>query len=75
MAHSMPPESDPIIRSLRDSGLRPLPPRGSRSDRRPPFIIGGIVLLVVLLFLIPAITARLADWLWYSEIGFDRVFL
>ena len=74
MTHQMPPESDPIIRGLRDSGLRPLPPRGGGLDRRPRLLIGAVVALVVLLFLIPAITGRLADWLWYHEIGFDRVF-
>jgi uncharacterized membrane protein (UPF0182 family) len=34
-----------------------------------------IVTAVVLLLVIPAIAARLGDWLWYREVGYERVFL
>jgi uncharacterized membrane protein (UPF0182 family) len=74
MTHSMPPDDDPIIRSLHAAGLRPPPPHGPAIGRRPPFLVAGIVLLIVVLFLIPASTGKLSDWLWYREIGFERVF-
>ncbi|HEY7409088.1 MAG TPA: UPF0182 family protein [Gemmatimonadaceae bacterium] len=34
----------------------------------------GIVAGFVLLLVMPAIARRVTDWLWYSEIGFERVF-
>ena len=34
-------------------------------------MVAGVVILLVL----PAIARRLSDWLWYAEIGFERVFL
>ncbi len=78
MGHQMPPDDDPIIRSLRESGIRPLRPhrtgRGIAS-RRPPLVVGALFLFLLLLFLVPAVSGRLADWLWYREIGFERVFL
>ncbi|MGH2899253.1 MAG: UPF0182 family protein, partial [Solirubrobacteraceae bacterium] len=66
----MPPEDDPIIRGLRSSGIRPL------GERRglPPILV-GLLGVVILFILFPTIAARLADWLWYREIGFERVFL
>ena len=75
MTHTMPPDDDPIIRGLRDAGLRPLPPRGDGGiDRRPPALIIMLAAIVVLLALLPAVTNRLADWLWFREIGYERVF-
>jgi uncharacterized protein len=71
MTHQMPPDDDPIIRSLRDSGLRPF---DSQPRARPAAIIIGIAAIVVLFILLPTIASRLADWLWYREIGFERVF-
>jgi uncharacterized protein len=72
------PDDDPFIRSLRDAGVRP--PSGPRRSRtagppRPPrlAIIAGIVLLLLFIVL-PSITARLTDWLWFTEIGYERVF-
>ena len=35
----------------------------------------GLLAAFVLLLLMPAVAARLSDWLWYREIGFERVFL
>ena len=74
MSHTMPPEDDPIIRSLRESGLRPLPPRGDGIDRRPRLLIVALAIVFGFLLLFPALTGRLADWLWFREIGFERVF-
>ena len=74
----MPPDDDPIIRGLRDAGIRPLPPRDDISRqlqlRRGRRVVLGLVALFALLLIVPAIAARLADWLWYREIGFERVF-
>jgi uncharacterized membrane protein (UPF0182 family) len=72
------PEDDPFIRSLRDAGIRP-PPRLRRSGTgRPPlpprFAIGAVIVLLLLVIVLPSITARLADWLWFTEIGYQRVF-
>jgi uncharacterized membrane protein (UPF0182 family) len=81
MSERMPPDDDPIIRSIRDAGIRPLPPNRfgpggpRRADRAPIVLAFGIVAMLVLLLLIPAIANRLADWLWYREIDFERVFL
>ena len=72
------PDDDPFIRGLRDAGIRP-PPRLRRSGTgRPPlpprFAIGAAIVLFVLAIVLPSITGRLADWLWFTEIGFQRVF-
>ena len=79
MPERMPPDDDPIIRSLRDAGIRPLPlGRSARigPPRRPPKIVLALLaLLIAALLLVPAIATRLSDWLWYREIGFERVFL
>jgi uncharacterized membrane protein (UPF0182 family) len=34
-----------------------------------------IVGVALFLFLAPAVASRLADWLWYRDVGFERVFL
>ena len=73
----MPPDDDPIIRSLRAAGIRPLPPRGMTGEigsRRGRRVVLALLVLFALLMIVPAIAARLADWLWYREIGFERVF-
>ncbi|MBA3890468.1 MAG: UPF0182 family protein, partial [Gemmatimonadaceae bacterium] len=68
---------DPFIRHLREAGIRPQWPTqpsfpsGPRTRRR----IGFVVLLFLAVVLLPALTMRLADWLWFREIGFERVFL
>src|SRR5689334_5161091 len=70
------PDDDPFIRHLRDAGIRP-PPRLRRSGTgRPPprFAIALAIVLFVLVIVLPSITARLADWLWFTEIGYQRVF-
>src|SRR5690349_17746003 len=72
------PDDDPFIRHLRDAGIRP-PRRLRRSGTgRPPLppriVIGVAIVLLVLVLVLPSITARLADWLWFREIGYQRVF-
>ena len=67
------PDDDPFIRSLRAAGVR-MPPHGPRF--RSPRIFAAIAIVFLLLFvLLPSLTSRLADWLWFREIGFERVFL
>jgi len=76
MRERMPPDDDPIIRSLRDAGIRPMPPAGTSprfpAPRAVVLLIGSVLALLVFL---PFLAGRLADWLWYREIGFERVFL
>jgi len=72
------PDDDPFIRHLRDAGIRP-PPRlrrsgSGRSPLPPRFAIALAIILFVLVIVLPSITARLADWLWFTEIGYERVF-
>ncbi|HWE42579.1 MAG TPA: UPF0182 family protein [Gemmatimonadaceae bacterium] len=78
MSERMPPDDDPIIRGLRAAGIRPLPPRDDVSrqlDMRRRRRIGLLlIVLFALLLFVPAVAARLSDWLWYREIGFERVF-
>ena len=73
------PDDDDFIRSLKAAGVRPPPPpRGPRSGRsfRSPRLFAILTLAFLLLFVLaPAVTSRLADWLWFREIGFERVFL
>ncbi len=75
----MPPDDDPIIRSIREAGIRPLRPArvggSSIGGRHPRLVVTGVILLFVFFLLIPTIAMRLSDWLWYREIGFERVFL
>jgi uncharacterized membrane protein (UPF0182 family) len=75
MSERMPPDDDPIIRSIRDAGIRPLPPSGAGAG---PTVPRGVIILLaaglLLLFFIPFVASRLTDWLWYREIGFERVF-
>jgi uncharacterized membrane protein (UPF0182 family) len=73
------PDDDPFIRELREAGVRP--PRGPRRSRtgRPPrsprFGIVVAIIAFLLIVVLPSLTTRLADWLWFREIGFERVFL
>ena len=73
------PDDDAFIRQLKAAGVRPPPPpRGPRSARsfRSPRLFAILAFAFLLLFvLVPSLTSRLADWLWFREIGFERVFL
>ena len=76
MPERMPPDDDPIIRSLRDAGIRPLPPSGDGRGTKPPrALILAVAAAFVVFILVPFAAGRLADWLWYREVGFERVFL
>ena len=45
-------------------------------SRRPRGVARVTIAAVVLfLFIAPAVATRLADWLWYRDVGFERVFL
>src|SRR5688572_33024987 len=35
----------------------------------------AIIAVVLVFILVPAFASRIADWLWYRDIGFERVFL
>ncbi|MFL5563171.1 MAG: UPF0182 family protein [Gemmatimonadaceae bacterium] len=78
MNERMPPDDDPIIRSLRAAGIRPFqPPTGGPIELHPHRgrrILFVLLAIFVLLIAVPAIATRLSDWLWYREIGFERVF-
>ncbi|HEX5830212.1 MAG TPA: UPF0182 family protein, partial [Gemmatimonadaceae bacterium] len=50
-------------------GSRP----GGTRGRRWPLIAGAVVLFA--LVLVPTAARRLSDWLWFRELGFERVFL
>lgn len=39
------------------------------------WLVAGLVLLFVAAIVLPFAAGRLADWLWYRDIGFERVFL
>src|SRR4051812_39135368 len=51
--------------------------------QRPPLIPGRerhvirwmLLVILLLLFLVPIVATRYTDWLWYRDIGFERVFL
>ena len=76
MSEHMPPDDDPIIRGLREAGIRPLRPiRAGRDSQVPRSAILLIAIVLVVLAFLPFLASRLADWLWYREIGFERVFL
>src|SRR5215207_1971040 len=73
------PDDDPFIRSLQEAGIRPpRGPRGAGTGRPPRSPRLGIVVAAILfgvLVVLPGLTTPLADWLWFTEIGFQRVFL
>src|ERR671936_382196 len=46
-----------------------LPRQSSRGLR------ATIIAVVALVIVVPVIATRLADWLWYIDVGFERVFI
>jgi len=48
---------------------------GGRRGRPSVGVRVLIVTIVLLLLVVPAVASRLADWLWYKDVGFERVFL
>ena len=77
MRDQTPDDDDPFIRSLREAGIRPLRPRsaGIVPTGRARLIVLGVGVFVLVFMLLPAVATQLADWLWFREIGFERVFL
>jgi uncharacterized protein len=73
-----PEDRDSIDELLRGIGQRGLgtevSPPHQPLPRRVRWALVGILAGFVLLLVMPAIARRLTDWLWYSEIGFERVF-
>ena len=53
-----------------DRDMRLAPPRRSGG-----LVRYTIIAVVLFLFIGPAVASRLADWLWYRDVGFERVFL
>jgi uncharacterized membrane protein (UPF0182 family) len=74
---------DEPVRPLRPGGpVRGVPggARGGaagRARRRPPFrsLLLGVLALLLAFLVLPAAAARATDWLWFREIGYERVFL
>ena len=78
VSNPIPPDEDPFVRHLREAGIRPPRPRrvaGRGGPRRRRVLIALALLLVVGLLFLPALAVRLSDWLWFREIGFERIFL
>ena len=78
MPRQTPDDEDAFERSLREAGIRPLRPRASAGGgvpRQLRLVLGATAIFVFVFMLIPAVATRLADWLWFREIGFERVFL
>ena len=73
MSEGEKPGETPLIRSLPGAGR----PRvgGQRDAGQRARVLVVVALLILLFALIPFATTRLADWLWYRDLGFERVFL
>jgi uncharacterized protein len=73
------PEDDPILRLL--SEVQGTPVRGTGGPAGPAGPHGGKAFFYLSIFffasfiVVPLITSRLVDWLWFQEIGFERIFL
>ena len=46
-----------------------------RLPKRARWALLGLGVAFVLLLFVPAVARRVTDWMWYREIGFERVFL
>ena len=76
MADDLPPFRPHLVGSVR----KPTGPIGPRAPHRPAtsgsrapiYIVVGLFLL---LFIAPFSARRLTDWMWFREVGFERVFL
>jgi uncharacterized membrane protein (UPF0182 family) len=62
----------PIIRAIPGGRRRPPQPPDARQRARL-LIVFALVMLVFIV--VPLAATRLADWLWYRDLGFERVFL
>ena len=73
MSESDKPGDTPLIRALPGAGRH----RGTQPpnlQQRARLIVGLAIVLLIIAFL-PVASRRLADWLWYRDLGFERVFL
>src|SRR5688572_11137311 len=79
MPDKIPEDEDPFVRSLREAGIRPLHSKrvkpGRRPRRRPSMAVLVIGFLVAAFLLLPMLATPISDWLWFREIGFERVFV
>ncbi|HJR66939.1 MAG TPA: UPF0182 family protein [Gemmatimonadaceae bacterium] len=67
---------DELLRGIveRSAGTGTDAPR-ERLPRRVRWALLGAGAAFVLLLFVPAVARRVTDWMWYREIGFERVFL
>jgi len=50
-------------------------PRISRGGPGSPALRRALFVVVAFLFFAPPVARRVADWLWYRDVGYERVFL
>src|SRR5262245_21500664 len=50
-------------------------PRLPLTVTNSPWLRRVLITGVLVLFVAPVVASRLADWLWYRDVGFERVFL
>ena len=79
MADDLPPFRPHLVGTVRKP-TGPMGPPGRRPPRavasgRSRFPVYLLAALVVLVLMAPLAAERLTDWMWYREIGFERVFL
>ncbi len=71
MSESDNPKETPLIRAIPGRRAAAGPPDARQRAR----MLVVAALLLVLFALVPFAVHRLADWLWYRDLGFERVFL
>jgi uncharacterized membrane protein (UPF0182 family) len=76
MPERQPPPDDPVFRELKFPGDRgPRRVGGPPGDTRRTRVMAlGVIAAILLGILMPAVMLRVTDWMWYKEIGFERVF-
>ena len=73
---STPPPMPTLVRGGASGGdgrarRPPPPPRAPR-----PLVVAGLLAVLALVFVVaPAMARRATDWLWFREVGYERVFL
>ena len=72
MSESEEPRETPIIRAVPGGRRRSAPPTDARQRARLLVVLAVVMLVVAVM---PFAARRLADWLWYRDLGFERVFL
>ena len=76
MADELPPFRPHVVGSIRKPtgppGRRP-PTRVASGGSRLPLY--GAVAVILLILVAPVAARRLTDWMWFREVGFERVFL